>query len=60
MAAQPVGEMAQPIGVRRRRGVLDELAALVDQANVEPCSTQIQPSVQHKGGPPSARTSMTR
>ena len=30
MATQPVGEVGQPIGVRRRRGVRDELAAVGD------------------------------
>jgi hypothetical protein len=32
---------------------------LVEQADVEPTSTQIQSSVQHENGPPRARSSMT-
>ena len=35
-------EQEQPVDVRRRRRVLDELAGIVDQADVKPARTQIQ------------------
>jgi hypothetical protein len=54
------GEMAQTVGVRRGGGLRDQLAGIVEQADVEPTSTEIQSSVQHEGGPPRARSSMTR
>jgi hypothetical protein len=54
------GEMAQAVGVRRRGGLRDHLAGVVEQAHVQPTSTEIQSSVQHDGGPPRARPSMTR
>jgi hypothetical protein len=38
-ALQPLGEPAQSVGVRRGRGVLDQLAGVVDQAHIEPTST---------------------
>jgi hypothetical protein len=36
---QPLGKMPQPVRVRRRRSVLDQLARVVDQAHIEPTST---------------------
>ena len=36
----------------------DQLAVPVEQADVEPTSTQIQSSVQHESGPPRARSSV--
>jgi hypothetical protein len=41
-------QAAQAIGVRRRRGLSDQLAALVEQTDVQSTSTQIQSSVQHE------------
>jgi hypothetical protein len=32
--------------------LLDQLALVAEQANVEPIATQIQSSVQHEDGPP--------
>jgi hypothetical protein len=58
LALEALGEMAQPVRIRRRGGLLDELAGVVDQADVDPASTQIQSSVQHKDGPP--RSSLPR
>jgi hypothetical protein len=40
--SETVGEAPQPVGIRRRRPLGDKLAALVEQADVEPTSTQIQ------------------
>jgi hypothetical protein len=48
LSLQPRGQMTQTIGIGRRRRVLDHLAGIVDQADVEPTSTQIQTSVQHE------------
>jgi hypothetical protein len=59
MTPKALGEVAQAIGVRRRSRAPDDLAGVVDQADVEPRSTQIQPSVQHENGSPRARSSMT-
>ena len=42
------GKTAQPVGVRRHRGLADQLATLVKQTDVKPTSTQIQSSVQHE------------
>jgi hypothetical protein len=54
------GEMAQTVSVRRGRDPRDQLAGVADQADIQPTSTQIQSSVQHDGGPPRARSSVTR
>jgi hypothetical protein len=56
----PHGEMAQAVGVRRGRRSRDHLAGIVDPADVQPTSAEIQSSVQHDGGPPRARSSVTR
>jgi hypothetical protein len=53
-------QAAQPIGVRRRRGLLHHLGVIGQQTDIEPTPTQIQSSVQHDGGPPRARSSVTR
>ena len=55
---QALRETAQPIAIRGHRGLRDHLAALVQQANVDPTSTQIQSNVQHQSGPPRARSSL--
>jgi len=60
LPSQALGDVAQTVGVRRCRGVFDDLASVVDQADIEPASTQTQPSIQHTNGPPRARCSMTR
>jgi hypothetical protein len=39
LTAQLVDEVAQPVGVRRRRRPGDDVAGIVDHADVEPCST---------------------
>jgi hypothetical protein len=38
-ALQPPNQLPQPVGIRRRRGVLDQLAGIVDQADIEPTAT---------------------
>ena len=60
LSSQTLSEMAQAVGIRRRSRLRDQLPGLVEQANIEPASTQIQSSVQHTNGPPRARSSMTR
>jgi hypothetical protein len=55
-----IGQAAQPVDIGRRRGLRDQFAVMREQADVEPVSTEIQSSVQHDGGPPRARSSMTR
>ena len=44
----------QPITVRRRRAGLHPTSLAVEQAVVQTCATEIQSSVQHEDGPPSA------
>jgi hypothetical protein len=50
----PPREPAQAIAIRRRRADLDALTALIEQAEIQPPAAQIQTSVQHEHGPPSA------
>ncbi len=50
--APMLGEMAQAVGVRRGRDLRDQLASVIEQADVEPTATEIQSSVQHDDGPP--------
>jgi hypothetical protein len=57
---QPPRQPPQPVGVGRHHGLGDQLAMLVDQADIEPLAAQIQTSVQHENGPPRARSSVTR
>jgi hypothetical protein len=47
VGAHLAGQAAQPVGIRRDRGHLDGGAILVQQAHVQPLSTEIQPCVQH-------------
>jgi len=48
----PPRKPANTIVVARPSELLDQLAALEQQANIEPVATQIQSSVQHEDGPP--------
>ena len=48
-----ISEPAQTIAVRRHRTDLDTIAPLIQQAIVQPPTTEIQSSVQHEDGPPS-------
>ena len=50
LTAEPLREIAQPVGVRRRRELRHRRAGRVDDTNIEPTSTQVQPNVQLRTG----------
>ncbi len=54
------GRAAQPVDVRGRGPLVDDLPGLGDQTDVDLASTRIQSSVQHEDGPRRARSSVTR
>jgi hypothetical protein len=50
-AADAAREADEAVAVRRRRELLDDLAARRQRADVDFAATQIQTSVQHENGP---------
>jgi hypothetical protein len=50
--AEPARKSSQAVVIRRAGELLDELALVGEQADIDPLATEIQPSVQHVLGPP--------
>jgi hypothetical protein len=57
---EPIRQPAQAVGIRRHRRLGDKFTGPIEQADIEPASTQIQSSVQYEDGPPRAHASVTR